>query len=573
MNSIMLQLRDLHTVMIKMIPKERINQHPFDYFRDDFEAIRKYIQSITKDFEVKLNEIRKCSNILRDEYRRIVKELSTKEADIPEFTNVYMEIEYVVNELERISNRKRQLENDIFRRSESIYEVLEELGVLEVYGEDRMFSTISQDDFNIECLRISNGSNLLEQHEEIFRRAGLEKEYLKVKELISVKSFFSESLLNYKPKESNLENEVQRSEEVRELYMKINNQNIYSYAVDLLKESEISIQRYSQLEITLEILQLEKLEREKHRRTLFKNISSLLSRLGIVDHEISINLKLFRLEELYDKYSKMVKEREEEVIKLLNDIRSKEELLNLNIKNFKEGFKRSTGSRDINLSLISNSIINDSLVTNENDSFISRVADASQDVSMIQTEINGSITTSNIDHLKIYLNQLTEEYNSRMKEIFSNTKRYLEELCKLFTLEMGEYELTSDGIGMMRQKIEELEPKKELYMEILSLIETRENLLESMNEFEKIASDPRRLFKSSFQLLREEKFRKSAFPSLLKLEEKLFKQLDMYKERFGEFMRNDSPYATTLKEEIDGRIVNKTVFINKFDSPMRKKKN
>ena len=42
-----------------------------------------------------------------------------------------------------------------------------------------------------------------------------------------------------------------------------------------------------------------------------------------------------------------------------------------------------------------------------------------------------------------------------------------------------------------------------------------------MIAFEQTASDPKRLFQSSFQLVEEEKFRRRAYPTLLKLESTL----------------------------------------------------
>ncbi|KAF9764648.1 hypothetical protein NGRA_0376 [Nosema granulosis] len=554
MKSTLIQLRDLHSTMVQMLPKENINQHPFDYFKEEFNSITRKIEETTNSFRSKLDKIRKCSKILKDEYKRITKELKEGERAIPEFTNVNMENEFIINELERISSKKRYLEKDIIRKSEEIYEILEELGVLvedDSTLNDSFLNPITDRlNLNIDSLKISHSrlifKDKFEQYEEIFNEAGLEKIYLAVREMFLEKHFYTEKLT----KNKTVPNKLARSEEVAELYKQIGeNINIYSYACSLLKNQEVSLEKLTKLGLVLKILQLEKHERERHRRGLFKDTSGLLVRLGIVDHEFTINQKLYKLEELNEKYSKMVKEREQEVIKLMKEIRSKEEILNLNIKNFKEGFKKTA---NLDLSVV-------------NESNLSLVEEAFQ--------INGSITTANIESLRSYLSHLTEEYNNRIREIYDNTKEYLEELCKLFTLEMGDYELTKEGIGEMRLKIESLEPKKELYMEILSLIDKREELVESMNNFEKIASDPRRLFKSSFQLLREEKFRKTAFPSLLKIEETLFKLLETYKERFGEFLRNNKSYASTLKEEIDGRIVNKTVFINKFDSPIRRKKN
>lgn len=51
-----------------------------------------------------------------------------------------------------------------------------------------------------------------------------------------------------------------------------------------------------------------------------------------------------------------------------------------------------------------------------------------------------------------------------------------------------------------------------------------------MIEFEKKASDPRRLFQSSFRLLEEEKWRKSCWPNLVKIEDKLINACVSYEE-------------------------------------------
>ena len=46
-----------------------------------------------------------------------------------------------------------------------------------------------------------------------------------------------------------------------------------------------------------------------------------------------------------------------------------------------------------------------------------------------------------------------------------------------------------------------------------------------MIAFEQTASDPKRLFQSSFQLVEEEKFRRRAYPTLLKLENTLLEAI------------------------------------------------
>ena len=79
-----------------------------------------------------------------------------------------------------------------------------------------------------------------------------------------------------------------------------------------------------------------------------------------------------------------------------------------------------------------------------------------------------------------------------------------------------------------------LQPKLELSLSIIDAINSRYSLIGKMREFEKSASDPARLFRSSFQLLQEEKFRKTALPSLLNIEGQLKGLLHQFKSKFGE---------------------------------------
>lgn len=68
-----------------------------------------------------------------------------------------------------------------------------------------------------------------------------------------------------------------------------------------------------------------------------------------------------------------------------------------------------------------------------------------------------------------------------------------------------------------------------------------------MVEFEKTASDPRRLFKSSFQLLEEERWRKTCFPTLLKMEEDLVFAVQKLESITGQhFVLDDERFLMTL---------------------------
>ncbi|KAF9910195.1 hypothetical protein EC991_007122 [Linnemannia zychae] len=96
---------------------------------------------------------------------------------------------------------------------------------------------------------------------------------------------------------------------------------------------------------------------------------------------------------------------------------------------------------------------------------------------------------------------------------------------------------------------------------VYKLMMTRSNHIERMIAFEQTASDPKRLFQSSFQLVEEEKFRRRAYPTLLKLENTLLDAIMKFeKEHEQSFMYEGLPYLETLQAEIENRHVNETVF-------------
>ncbi|KAF9097904.1 hypothetical protein BGX29_007861 [Mortierella sp. GBA35] len=96
---------------------------------------------------------------------------------------------------------------------------------------------------------------------------------------------------------------------------------------------------------------------------------------------------------------------------------------------------------------------------------------------------------------------------------------------------------------------------------VYKLMMTRSNHIERMIAFEQTASDPKRLFQSSFQLVEEEKFRRRAYPTLLKLENTLLDAIMKFETEQGQsFMYEGHPYFETLQAEIENRHVNETVF-------------
>ncbi|CAG8451995.1 8204_t:CDS:10 [Dentiscutata erythropus] len=107
-------------------------------------------------------------------------------------------------------------------------------------------------------------------------------------------------------------------------------------------------------------------------------------------------------------------------------------------------------------------------------------------------------------------------------------------------------------------RLEELHVK---CAKIFDLMSERRALIEKMIEFEKKASDPRRLFQSSFRLLEEEKWRKSCWPNLVKIEDNLINACIAYEEAERKpFMYESVRFLDTLQAEISERTVNQMFF-------------
>lgn len=174
--------------------------------------------------------------------------------------------------------------------------------------------------------------------------------------------------------------------------------------------------------------------------------------------------------------------------------------------------------------------------------------------------------------LEASLESLRNKRQQMFKSIFACKLDELMQISRIFKVPVEKYEETEEGLEKIERVIEEMLPKKEMFLEILSLIDKRDSLLVAMIEFEKIASDPRRLFKSSFQLLSEERFRKSAAPTLFRTERELLDRIVEYERQFGPFYLNGN-YKEQLTEEIKNRIINKNVFIvGGLDSPRKRRK-
>ncbi|CAG8438951.1 5768_t:CDS:10 [Ambispora leptoticha] len=177
-----------------------------------------------------------------------------------------------------------------------------------------------------------------------------------------------------------------------------------------------------------------------------------------------------------------------------------------------------------------------------------------------------------------YLDQLSEEHE-RLREIM---RVIIQKAIDEYTIQLGELwdkclvpqnerdeffialREISSAEEVYERLAQEVDRLQELYLKCASiyrLMLERRALIEKMIEFEKKASDPNRLFQSSFRLLEEEKWRKTCWPNLVKIEESLIKACLEYEENERKpFMHESVRYLDTLQNEISERIVNQMFF-------------
>jgi hypothetical protein len=120
---------------------------------------------------------------------------------------------------------------------------------------------------------------------------------------------------------------------------------------------------------------------------------------------------------------------------------------------------------------------------------------------------------------------------------------------------------SEEGLMALQDEVTRLHNLLLSSKKIIKLILKRKNFIQKMMEFEVIASDPRRLFKNSVQLNKEEQFRRTAYPTLLQLEDAIRDSLTEFEEETGEpFMWEGEYYLVTLEMEIEERPMDPGVF-------------
>lgn len=123
-------------------------------------------------------------------------------------------------------------------------------------------------------------------------------------------------------------------------------------------------------------------------------------------------------------------------------------------------------------------------------------------------------------------------------------------------------------LAEIRSKTDALEKESCILNKIKGFIKEREELLKRMSAFEEAASDPQRLFRSSFQLVFEEKFRKMAVPTLLRVEKEIFMLAEEYASLSNyPVLINGHQVIEELREHISQRIINTNVFLTRIKTP------
>lgn len=196
----------------------------------------------------------------------------------------------------------------------------------------------------------------------------------------------------------------------------------------------------------------------------------------------------------------------------------------------------------------------------------------SQDISLRNMELLLAERRKLIDFQQQRFRELYETHLQELRRLMQALRMNARQQAELLA-SVEEY--TAEGLQQLARHLAVLQPKLEQTREVIQSIDARTSLIQRMREFEISASDPARLFRSSFQLLQEEKFRKTALPNLLTLESRLKGQLAEYERRFGEAFICDETgeevraFAEVLEEEIQGRYLNDGIF--GFDQAKQRK--
>ncbi|KAI9301565.1 microtubule associated protein-domain-containing protein [Cunninghamella echinulata] len=172
---------------------------------------------------------------------------------------------------------------------------------------------------------------------------------------------------------------------------------------------------------------------------------------------------------------------------------------------------------------------------------------------------------TNYDEMKNIVRILMEEYIETIQDKLTNLWDeclFTQKERDSFMEDLYERSNTMDDLHLILDRhleyLDRIVPTSKL---VAKIMKQRKELIQKMIAFETSASDPKRLFRASFQLMEEERWRKTCFPTLLELDDALIKAVKKF-ERISEkhFMVGDRRYLDILMDEIADRAANQTFF-------------
>ncbi|KAI5170765.1 hypothetical protein NEFER03_0224 [Nematocida sp. LUAm3] len=176
------------------------------------------------------------------------------------------------------------------------------------------------------------------------------------------------------------------------------------------------------------------------------------------------------------------------------------------------------------------------------------------------------------------IKKMEEIYKSRINSVLQQSlikvKEYsqkLEEITKISKTQETHAEIDSlpfdqqeELLSRVENQAKNIEEEYSILRNITEFISERKELLRQMAIFEERASDPQRLFRSSFQLVSEEKFRKMAVPTLLRVEKEILTLSEKHTQLFSRPVIIESrKIIEDLQNEISQRIINTNVFVGR----------
>lgn len=191
----------------------------------------------------------------------------------------------------------------------------------------------------------------------------------------------------------------------------------------------------------------------------------------------------------------------------------------------------------------------------------------------ISVEIDlDDLSVVNVTKWTLLSQQAVKEQRERIvnihKGLVSEVVEHLDVLSEPIPTQYTNIDYTAADIHDLLKQIKELKadlPKlasrSMRAKKVKQILSERNALIVQMQVFERTASDPARLFAPSFRLLQEERFRKSALPTLKRLEARLVKELEEFDASEQEpYKVNGEPLREVLERERGERFVNETVF-------------